>query len=76
LSLDTRIYFCHRCRKSVWVIWGKNYGLDNTDKLLLEEGQNGIEFLAGKIVSRIKDVCNQSYRLGCIKLEIDNMESS
>jgi hypothetical protein len=36
----------------------------------------GIAQAKGKIVSRIKDVCNQSYRLGCIKLEIDNMESS
>ena len=41
-----------------------------------KKDKNGIDFLAGKIVSRIKDVCNQNYRLGCIKLEIDNMESS
>ena len=41
-----------------------------------KKDKNCIEFLAGKIVSRIKEVCNQSYRLGCIKLEIDNMESS
>ncbi len=40
-----------------------------------KKDENGIEFLDGKIVSRIKDVCNLSYRLGCIKLEIDNMES-
>ena len=40
-----------------------------------KKDENGIEFLAGKIVSRIKDRCNQSYRSGCIKLEIDNMES-
>ncbi len=40
-----------------------------------KKGKKGIEFLAGKIVSRIKDVCNQSDRLGCIKLEIDNMEN-
>jgi len=39
-----------------------------------KKDKNGIEFLAGKIVSLIKDVCNQSYRLGCIKLEIDSME--
>ena len=44
-------------------------------KLWWKKDKNGIEFLAGKIVSRIKVVCNQSYRLGCITLETDNMES-
>jgi ATP-dependent Clp protease ATP-binding subunit ClpX len=41
----------------------------------VKKDKSGIEFLAGKIVSRIKDVCNQSYHLGCIKLETDNMEN-
>ncbi len=39
-----------------------------------KKGKKGIEFLAGKIVSHIKDRCNQSYRPDYIKLEIDNME--
>ena len=40
-----------------------------------KKDKNGIEFLAGKIVTRIKDVCNQSCRSDYIKLETDNMES-
>ncbi len=40
-----------------------------------KKDKNGIEFLAGKIVSRIKDVCNRRYRSDYIKLETDNMES-
>ncbi len=40
-----------------------------------KKDKNGIEFLDGKIVTRIKDVCYHSDHLGCIKLEIDNMES-
>ncbi len=40
-----------------------------------KKDKNGIEFLDDKIISRIKDVCNQSYRSDYIKLEIDNMES-
>ncbi len=38
-----------------------------------KKDKNGIEFLDGKIVTRIKDVCNQSCCSDYIKLETDNL---
>ena len=63
-------------RKSVWVFGERIMDSITLTDFCWKKDKNGIEFLAGKIVSRVKDVCNQSYHLGCIKVEIDNMESS